>query len=217
MGKTGAPPLAKRKKVFVPFNEEARKEYLTGFRKRRQERQEKAHIMLERKLERKIKDQRNKRRKKTQEKVDQLLKGVRLPGDDEEEMGEEGVVDSGVSETVDFDDHTAVVTVCAGFGESGLVLAPSQDDDEVDDSSNKNTNTNEGHNANSQNENDNSKKKEREREKVKKIIEMQRQKKKRRKWQAKEAGKADETEMSGKGGKGKKKGKGGKVKKRGKR
>merc|ERR1712142_618402 len=130
---TGArQPTVKKKKVYIAFNEEARKDYLTGFRKRRQERKDHAHNMLEKKLQRKVKDERNKRRKTTQEKVDKLLQGINLPGDDN---GEE----TGSSETVDFGSHEAVVTVCAGFGDSGLVLAPSENDEQtVSASANKN-------------------------------------------------------------------------------
>merc|ERR1712187_754737 len=106
-------PTVKKKKVFLTFNEEARKEYLTGFRKRRQERKDKAHNMLERKLQRKVREERIKRRKTTQEKVDKRLQGINLPGETNSEETTRN------SETVDFGSHEAVVTVC-DFGDSGL-------------------------------------------------------------------------------------------------
>merc|ERR1719348_2786946 len=155
---TPTPPVKKRK-VYVAFNEEARRNYITGFRKRRQERQEKAHTMLERKLQRKIKEERNKRREKTKEKMNKLLNGINLPGD-EEQAG-----DLGTSETVDFGSHEAVVTVCAGFGDSGLVLAPSEKEEEKSINDNRNNISTNSRNPLSLEA------KKKEKEKIKKILE----------------------------------------------
>merc|ERR1711936_256901 len=128
MGKTPGkthPTTVKKKKVYLTFDADARKEYLTGFRKRRQERKDKGHEMLEKKLKQKIQAERNKRRKTTKEKVDKLLEGINLPGEGEG-VGDQG---AGESETVDFGTHEAVVTVC-DFGDSGLVVAPNSHDSE---------------------------------------------------------------------------------------
>ena len=120
-GKTSSNIQTKRKKLSLTFNDDARKEYLTGFRKRRQERKVKAQDMLEKKLKDKIRQERNKRRKKTQEKVDKLLEGMNVPGEEVETEHK--------CEKVDFGTHEAIVKTCIDFGESGLILAPSQHDE----------------------------------------------------------------------------------------
>ena len=113
---------AKKKKCYINFDESARKEYLTGFHKRKQERKIKGQQMLDKKLKDKIKEERLKRRKTTKEKVEKLLEGITLPGKEE---GEPEQLD-----TVDFGSHEVIVKSSIDFAESGMILAPSQKDKE---------------------------------------------------------------------------------------
>lgn len=126
--KSDKPKPIKKKKVYVTFDENARKDYLTGFRKRRNERKLNAQHMLDKKLKDKIKQERVKRKKKTQEKVTKLLEGINVPGetDSTDQVIEE-------QDKVDFGTHEVVIKSCIDYSESGLIIAHSKDDKEKDE------------------------------------------------------------------------------------
>jgi len=114
MGKKPANYI-KKKKVVISFDEEARKDYLTGFQKRRQQRKDKALEDLDLKLKHKIRAERNKRRKETKEKVETLLKGVGLFDENDDD-----IADHPDAETVDFGTHEVIVKSGLDFSETTL-------------------------------------------------------------------------------------------------
>ncbi|KAM7539880.1 hypothetical protein Aperf_G00000046780 [Anoplocephala perfoliata] len=67
--------MGKRKKLFITFDEAKRKDYLTGFRRRKQERREKARIENEAQLKEEVRNVKQAYRDKFKEK----LREVSLP------------------------------------------------------------------------------------------------------------------------------------------
>ncbi|XP_002156346.1 nucleolar protein 12 [Hydra vulgaris] len=104
----------KKQRVVISFDEEARKEYLTGFRKRKTERKNKAKLEIERKLKTQINQERNKRRKVMQEKVNEILKHVEMPSDS---LALDSTVDK-----VDFGSHEVLIKSDINFSDTGLIV-----------------------------------------------------------------------------------------------
>ncbi|VDL16654.1 unnamed protein product [Hymenolepis diminuta] len=64
--------MGKKKKLFITFDEEKRKDYLTGFRKRKQERRERARVENESQLKEEIRNVKQAYRDKFMEKLSEI-------------------------------------------------------------------------------------------------------------------------------------------------
>ncbi|XP_057298681.1 nucleolar protein 12-like isoform X1 [Hydractinia symbiolongicarpus] len=128
MGKVPTPGHKKRNKLILSFDDSARKlvfylrEYLTGFRKRRQQRKEKAQTEIEKKLKNKIRQERTKKRKANQDKINDILQGIHMPYDNMNTTSEQ-------CEKVDFGTHEVTIKTDIDFAETGLIMAQSKNDE----------------------------------------------------------------------------------------
>jgi len=125
MGKPlrGKRPI-KKTKIVVKFDEDARKDYLTGFHKRKQERRSIAAQSIEKKLKHKVQQERNKRRSATKAKVDEIMKGIGLFDEPVSHVTSSNV------EKVEFDSHEVTINTNVDFTDTGLVMGNSRPESE---------------------------------------------------------------------------------------